>query len=39
MFVFLRYSIAITKMYNENNIEIIRRYYLNYEYYLSTIFI
>jgi len=39
MFVFLRYSIAITKMYCENDIEIIRRYYLNYEYYVSAIFI
>jgi hypothetical protein len=39
MFVFLRYCIAITKMYNENDIEIICHYYLNYEYYLSAIHI
>ena len=35
MFVFLRY----VKMYCENDIEINRRSYLNYEYYLSAIFI
>ena len=33
MFVFLRYIVDITKMYFENDIEIIRHYYLNYEYY------